>query len=52
MGRHQIKVIACATVIEEMLPLLPTDVPYEVLDFGLHRVPEQLKKTLQAAVDR
>ena len=27
MGRHQIKVIACATVIQEMLPLLPADVP-------------------------
>jgi hypothetical protein len=29
-------VLACATVIEEMLPLLPPDVSYEVLDFGLH----------------
>lgn len=52
MGRHPIKVIACATVIEEMLPMLPADVPYEVLDFGLHRVPERLKETLQTAVDR
>ncbi len=27
------KVIACATVIEEMIPFLPEDVPYEVLGF-------------------
>ena len=51
MPRADVKIIACATVIEEMLPLLPPDIPYEVLDFGLHRVPEQLKAALQEAVD-
>jgi hypothetical protein len=45
------RVIACATVIEEMLPLLPPDVPYEVLDFGLHINPQELKKTLQIKVE-
>lgn len=45
------KVIACATVIEEMLPLLPPDMDYCVLDFGLHVNPEALKKALQEAVD-
>jgi hypothetical protein len=45
------KVIACATVIEEMLPLLPEDVAYEVLDFGLHLTPEKLQSQLQAAID-
>ena len=45
------KVIACATVIEEMLPLLPEDVVYEVLDFGLHLTPEKLQIQLQAAID-
>lgn len=45
------RVIACATVIEEMIPLLPADVPYEVLDFGLHINPQELKKTLQAKVE-
>jgi len=50
---HQItKVIACATVIEEMLPLMPAGMAYEVLDFGLHLVPNRLKETLQAAIDR
>ncbi len=46
------KVIACATVIEEMLPLMPAGMAYEVLDFGLHLKPENLKTTLQAAIDK
>lgn len=46
------KVIACATVIEEMLPLLPPEVAYEVLDFGLHVDPPRLKRKLQEVIDR
>ena len=46
------KIIACATVIEEVLPLLPAGMQYEVLDFGLHLQPENLHDTLQAAIDR
>ena len=49
---NKIKVIACATVIEEMLPLMPDSMAYEVLDFGLHLVPENLKGSLQEAIDR
>jgi len=45
------RVIACATVIEEMLPFLPADVSYEVLDFGLHLRPDELKKTLQQKIN-
>lgn len=45
------KVIACATVIEEMLPLLPATVTYEVLDFGLHLNPGHLRDTLQKTID-
>jgi hypothetical protein len=45
------RVIACATVIEEMLPFLPSDVPHEVLDFGLHINPAELKKVLQEKID-
>ena len=44
-------VLACATVMEEMLPLLPTDVSYQVLDFGLHINPANLKRALQEAID-
>jgi hypothetical protein len=43
--------IVCATVMEEMLPHLPTDVSYRVLDFGLHVDPEALKSALQKAID-
>jgi Protein of unknown function (DUF1638) len=45
-------VIACATVIEEMMPHLPPAVKYEVLDFGLHVNPEALRSSLQEAIDR
>jgi hypothetical protein len=38
-------------VIEEMLPFLPSDVPHEVLDFGLHINPQELKKVLQEKID-
>jgi hypothetical protein len=52
-GYHNIKrkVIACATVIEEMVPLLPEDISYEVLDFGLHLNPSELKSLLQKKID-
>ena len=46
------KVLACATVIEEMLPLLPPEVTYQVLDFGLHVNPPALKRALQDAIDQ
>jgi hypothetical protein len=45
------RVIACATVIEEMLGWLPAEVSYEVLDFGLHLRPEKLREALQAKID-
>jgi hypothetical protein len=48
-SRH---VLACATVIEEMLPLLPADASYQTLDFGLHINPASLKRELQNAIDR
>jgi hypothetical protein len=37
--------------MEEMLPLLPSDVAYQVLDFGLHINPANLKRALQDAID-
>ena len=52
MTKQRIKVIACATVIEEMLPFLPPNVKTEVLDFGLHRTPEKLREALQEAIDK
>ncbi|MFN8455146.1 MAG: DUF1638 domain-containing protein [Anaerolineae bacterium] len=51
MTSSRTKILACATVIEEMLPLMPPEMSYEVLDFGLHLHPENLRKTLQSAID-
>jgi len=34
------------------MPILPPDISYEMLDFGLHFRPENLKNTLQEAIDR
>ena len=45
------KIIGCAAVLEEMLPLLPSDLAYEILDFGLHFRPSNLKSALQKAID-
>lgn len=51
MTRSPLKVLACATVMEEMLPLIPAEMPREVLDFGLHVNPQSLKAALQEAID-
>jgi hypothetical protein len=47
----RVKVIACATVIEEMAPRMPAEMAREVLDFGLHFRPGGLTAALQAAID-
>jgi hypothetical protein len=47
----RVKVIACATVIEEMAPRMPDSMAREVLDFGLHFRPEGLTAALQSAID-
>ena len=44
-------VIACATVIEEMLPLMPEGMEHRTLEFGLHVYPDKLRSALQAAID-
>jgi hypothetical protein len=45
------KIIACAAVIEEMLPIMPPQMNYEVLDFSLHFNPDELKGTLQSVIN-
>ena len=44
-------VMACATVIEEMQPLLPEGIAYQVFDFGLHIDPAKLRRNLQQTID-
>lgn len=51
MPPSRTKVIACATVIEEMLPLLPPTIAHQTLEFGLHVNPDALREALQAAID-
>jgi Protein of unknown function (DUF1638) len=51
MELGRVKIIACATVIEEMLPHLPPEVQTLTLDFGLHLRPDGLRKSLQEAID-
>ncbi len=50
-GSHRTKVIACATVMEEIRPLLREGIQTQTLDFGLHSKPEALRKILQDAVN-
>jgi hypothetical protein len=51
MDYSRMLVMACATVIEEMLPLLPEGMRHQIFDFGLHINPEKLRRTLQEAID-
>lgn len=51
MDGKRLLVMACATVIEEMLPLLPQGVDHRVFDFGLHTHPAKLRCALQEAID-
>jgi hypothetical protein len=44
-------VLACATVIEEMLPLMPEGMHHKVLDFGLHVQPNKLRDALQNEIN-
>lgn len=47
----RVVVLACATVIEEMRPFLPPNMTAQVLDFGLHLRPDELRHTLQQTIN-
>lgn len=51
MNENRTLVMACATVIEEMLPHLPPDMDHKIFEFGLHIFPNKLRSTLQEAID-
>ena len=51
MPPDRTRVLACATVLEEILPLLPAGMGCRELDFGLHLRPQNLKRVLQEAID-
>ena len=48
----RVKFLGCATVVEEIQPILPNNISCEILDFGLHLNPENLKKRLQDSIDQ
>lgn len=51
MQNERTLIIACETVIEEMLPIMPAGLRYQTLEFGLHIHPDKLRSTLQQAID-
>ena len=51
MTERRTKIIACQTVGEELKSLLPDNFDLEMLDYGLHNIPENLHTRLQAAID-
>ncbi len=51
MDNSRTLVMACATVVEEMLPHLPEGMAHQVFDFGLHVNPDKLRTTLQEAIN-
>ncbi len=50
MATSHTKIIACATVVEEVLPILPEGISCEVLDFGLHLTPENCVRPYKSAL--
>ncbi|MBN1264629.1 MAG: DUF1638 domain-containing protein [Anaerolineales bacterium] len=52
MTELRTKIIACQTVGEELGSLLPDHFEMEVLEYGLHNIPEELHARLQTAIDR
>ena len=51
MDHSRTLVMACATVIEEMLPHIPEGMHRQLFDFGLHVNPNELRESLQAAIN-
>ena len=45
------KIIACETVGEELRNLMPGNIQYKFLEFGLHCTPEKLNEALQREID-
>jgi len=51
MKKQSTKIIACATIIEEMKPFLPHDIEYREMKPGLHLHADKLKGELQDIID-
>jgi len=51
VSRKSTKIIACETVIQEMLPFIPPEIEYRSVESGLHLHPDKLRTALQGVVD-
>lgn len=51
MSQKAVKIIACASVIEEMLPFLPAHIEYKEIEPGLHINAEKLRNAIQTIID-
>lgn len=50
-GANRVKIIGCATVIEEMQAVRSDGVDYKIMDYGLHLAPANLRQALQDEID-
>jgi len=51
MNKPRCQIIACETVINEILDFMPPDMQYQSIEPGLHLQPEKLKRVLQKTID-
>jgi len=51
MGRKKVQIIACDTVIKEMLSFMPPGTSFRTVESGLHLRREKLKAELQRIID-
>jgi hypothetical protein len=51
MKKRNCQIIACETVINEILDFMPPDMQYRSIEPGLHLQPEKLKSALQKTID-
>jgi len=52
MNKKTCQIIACETVINEILDFMPPDLQYQSIEPGLHLQPEKLKSVLQKTIDK
>jgi hypothetical protein len=52
MKKRNRQIIACETVINEILDFMPPNMQYQSIEPGLHLQPEKLKNALQKTIDK
>lgn len=45
------KIFACRTLEEEIMAMIPANIDYEFLEYGLHNTPNKLREELQISID-